>query len=664
MKAVVSGRACVAVLIDGDTHHSIHYDDMDQLVPRQPEELSLLLGGVRDLDWLDDVVSADEVRDRLVDAVDETEALDLALYLCDDRLSLATHQAAAEEFNDLVAYPEIAEALEKIFFARPLPESTDLRPGLNVCVANHYDHAEAFLLKLLDHQPAIHSVRLAWEAVPRERFETESVKQVEAACVRHGVFRELVLEFAETENVLKAQMRFSSEPRMRHEIPTITGILNDWTRLIRGSSTSPKASTRDWAREDEYDEQPMEKGKHHRRKSIDRAKTLEIVQHQKERILTAMRQSEIERVLQLVDQLVDYQRRSGGAKFACLSLCDLAIEAQELNLFELQCALTKQSTQLKADDGWSWSQYGKALLNLGRFQDSLAAYGQSIDFSRTPAGNAVARTGRAEVLKAMGGLEGALAEYDAVRADHPNNVIARTGRAEVLKAMGDLEEALAEYDAVRANYPNDVIARTGREEILKAMGDLEGALAEYDAVRTEYSFDAVARNGRATMLSIMSRWDEALADLPDSRLSTRSDWIGFHIRGMTLLRSGRTDEAISIFEIGVRDCPFQNDVDIFRTALVAARFRQGRYGDALDIVSRIAGRAAQPMANVLRVHVYGELQDFERAKIAKGLWQSPSNPWDAETFQELERRYILQLPPAHDDDWLIDSEIRFLMQSA
>ena len=351
MKAVVSGRACVAVLIDGDTHHSIHYDDMDQLVPRQPEELSLLLGGVRDLDWLDDVVSADEVRDRLVDAVDETEALDLALYLCDDRLSLATHQAAAEEFNDLVAYPEIAEALEKIFFARPLPESTDLRPGLNVCVANHYDHAEAFLLKLLDHQPAIHSVRLAWEAVPRERFETESVKQVEAACVRHGVFRELVLEFAETENVLKAQMRFSSEPRMRHEIPTITGILNDWTRLIRGSSTSPKASTRDWAREDEYDEQPMEKGKHHRRKSIDRAKTLEIVQHQKERILTAMRQSEIERVLQLVDQLVDYQRRSGGAKFACLSLCDLAIEAQELNLFELQCALTKQSTQLKADDG-------------------------------------------------------------------------------------------------------------------------------------------------------------------------------------------------------------------------------------------------------------------------------------------------------------------------
>ena len=53
MQAVLSGRAALAFLSDGANWHSIHYDDLDQLVPRQPAEFDLLFQGVRDLDCLD-----------------------------------------------------------------------------------------------------------------------------------------------------------------------------------------------------------------------------------------------------------------------------------------------------------------------------------------------------------------------------------------------------------------------------------------------------------------------------------------------------------------------------------------------------------------------------------------------------------------------------------
>jgi hypothetical protein len=36
----------------------------------------------------------------------------------------------------------------------------------------------------------------------------------------------------------------------------------------------------------------------------------------------------------------------------------------------------------------------------------------------------------------------------------------------------------------------------------------------------------------------------------------------------------------------------------------------------------------------------------------------------AELIEELERRYVKRLPPQHDDAWMIDQEIRFLMSCA
>ena len=825
MQAVLSGRAGVALWKDGDTWNSIHYDQIDQLVPRDPEEIELLFRGADDLDWIE-VNSADEVRDRLADAVDSTEALNLVLYLCDDRLTAETLSAAAQELEELIVHPEIVAALEQVLFAAPLPPSSNLDPGLAACIATDSNATVTFLERLLDLQPAVETVRMAWHAIPPERFDENDRRYTESICVRYGLFRDLVNEFATSNAVVNTQFTVAKNVELRQQFPNINGVLNSWVQAISGGA-KPRIQESD---------EPEERvaAASIRRRSHDRTKTLAKIQSQKKLIAEALAQHDSHRAWRLVEELIEFQTAVSSTSQICQSLCDLAVIAQDLGHFEFQCRLTSRCIQMKADDAWSWTQHGKGLLNLGHYTHALEAYDQAVDFSKRSEDNAVARNGRAEVLKAMGRLEDALTEYDSVRQEHPSNVVARigraqvlkamgrledalteydavrqehptnvvarngraevlkamgrhevalaeydgirqehptdvvarTGRAEVLKSMGRLEDALTEYDGVRKDHPTDVVARNGRAEALKAMGRLDGALAEYDGVRQEHPTDVVTRNGRAEVLKamgrledalaeydgvrqehptnvvartgraqvlkvmgrledalaeydrvrqehptdilartgraevlkamgrledalaeyesvckehptnviartgraqilfLMRRYDDALQELPARQPSTASDWIGFHIRGMILLRLGNADEAVRIFEEGMERNPFVADRDYFCTALTVAKLQQRRFDDALNVLSRIARKPARVSANVLRTHIYGELKNFDAAAEAAKAWPDPRNRSDADIFGELKRRYVDQLPPAHDDDWLLDAEIRFVMQAA
>ena len=122
MNAVISGRAAVALMIDGEQLYSLHYGDPDDRVERALEEWNLLFGGVGDLEFVEDCDEA-SARDRLEDAVDGTEALDLVLYLFDGSLSDDVRRTASLELDELLVYPEITAYLESILYARPLGQS-------------------------------------------------------------------------------------------------------------------------------------------------------------------------------------------------------------------------------------------------------------------------------------------------------------------------------------------------------------------------------------------------------------------------------------------------------------------------------------------------------------------------------------------------------------
>src|ERR1019366_2647212 len=188
---------------------------------------------------------------------------------------------------------------------------------------------------------------------------------------------------------------------------------------------------------------------------------------------------------------------------------------------------------------------GKAevLKAMGRLPEALEAYEATV---RGFPSDAFARTGKAEVLKAMGRLPEALDAYEATVRDFPENAVPRNnGKAEVLKAMGCLPEALEAY-----SFLEHAVARCGRAEVLKAMGRLPEALDAYEATIRDFPGDAVARTGKATLLVLLGRYEEAAALVRTDRTQTRDEWVALHIRASIKLKQNSLDEADRLLSTG------------------------------------------------------------------------------------------------------------------
>ena len=153
MNAVISGRAGVALLVEGNTLRSIHVHDPDVLVVRRLEDYHLLFGHDADPEFFQNI-PLQEAQQQLCAAVDREEALDLALILFDHDLSDETRNEAARELNDLLRQPEIVEFVERILFAKPLPQSADHDGAKRICPPK-LGVARPFFQRLIDWQKVI-----------------------------------------------------------------------------------------------------------------------------------------------------------------------------------------------------------------------------------------------------------------------------------------------------------------------------------------------------------------------------------------------------------------------------------------------------------------------------------------------------------------------------
>ena len=297
-----------------------------------------------------------------------------------------------------------------------------------------------------------------------------------------------------------------------------------------------------------------------------------------------------------------------GDDYACKSLCNLAIKAQDLGLFQFQLELTERAIELNRDDGWAWCQHGKALLNCNKSQEALRAYDQARLV--TPE-TVVAQNGRAEVLKAMGKFSEALEAYDQVRREHPEDVVAQNGRAEVLKSMGKFSEALEAYDQVRREHPENVVAQTGRAEVLKAMGKFSEALEAYDQVRREHPEDVVAQNGRAEVLKAMGKFSEALEAYDQVRREHPEDVVAQNGRAEVLKAMGKFSEALEAYDQVRREHP---ENVVARNGLANLLAELGRYEEALSLVADLPSIGAQGwIAEHIRGMIYLRQGNLEAA---------------------------------------------------
>lgn len=131
MHAVISGRAGVALLLDGHQLSSLHAG-ADKIVRRREREIPYLLGEATDLQFLENVETS-EISRRLELAAAQADALHLALILLDPELPQDVRCDAAGELEDLLKIEGVREGVEGILFARPLPGEADLQGALSCC---------------------------------------------------------------------------------------------------------------------------------------------------------------------------------------------------------------------------------------------------------------------------------------------------------------------------------------------------------------------------------------------------------------------------------------------------------------------------------------------------------------------------------------------------
>ena len=189
MRAVISGRSGVAILIEGD---EIRYIDLERTQePRacSPRDLRFLLADARDLIFYesDDL---DAIRQQLADARASDDALQLALFMIDADLSRDTREAVALDLEELLVHSVVMRFVEGVLYAHPCPRSADLVGALDIAQARSCPRVRCMFEELAETQKEIGETWLAWERLPSALFEDDRA-QTRVAFVRAGMFRTL-----------------------------------------------------------------------------------------------------------------------------------------------------------------------------------------------------------------------------------------------------------------------------------------------------------------------------------------------------------------------------------------------------------------------------------------------------------------------------------------
>lgn len=460
-RTLISGRAGVAVHFHAGRVHSFHLDG-PQGLERRPEEVRRLFGDSPDVITVPGLYPKD-IPARLEFEWRKQQALILCLLLLDRESNPEARLLAIPDLEESLVDPEILTFLRSRLFVAPLPGNADLIGSIN----RAHDHKASKLVALLEdvgqHQIEIARCRAAWDAVA---FQDESQKEGLAfELVNAGAFH--ALSTAKPEQRGAVLIRFLTRPEIRP--------FNGWQSGLTAWANALSDRKRQFNRrvEEEEDEQHGKRGRSHRSAPARvLEEVLEVIDRQKAEIRQALSEGNRDRVREFAADLIDYQRRNDKPIHIAKTLCDLAQSAKQLGHHDLQLEWAQQAVDLVPDDGWSLVQLGDAFLLNGDWEAAL----RSFNLGRLHGQVEVARTGRAEVLKALGQLEESLQEYTATVRDFPQNVVARNGAACVCMVQGNWDTALRWLGNPAATQPVNWVGMHVHAIIYLRMGRTQDAM--------------------------------------------------------------------------------------------------------------------------------------------------------------------------------------------
>jgi predicted O-linked N-acetylglucosamine transferase (SPINDLY family) len=188
------------------------------------------------------------------------------------------------------------------------------------------------------------------------------------------------------------------------------------------------------------------------------------------------------------------------------------------------------------------NNHANVLRALGRHDAAVAGYDQAI---RLEPRDALAWCNRGGALRALGRDELALDSYAraiALRADY---VEAHYSRAVILHALGRIEEAIAGYERAIALASGFADAHYNLGNALLALRRHDAALAAYDAAIALVPGAAEAHNNRGTALLELGRPDDALASFTRATSANPALADAYYNRGNALTDLARPTEALA-----------------------------------------------------------------------------------------------------------------------
>jgi tetratricopeptide (TPR) repeat protein len=193
--------------------------------------------------------------------------------------------------------------------------------------------------------------------------------------------------------------------------------------------------------------------------------------------------------------------------------------------------------------------------------------------------NTLAHLNLGVALQSTGGLDAALAEYNAALRLNPNVAASYFSRGSVLSELGRFDEAIADFETGLRIAPEDAKAHLLLGSALERKGDLQGAISELQT-SAKLNPDLVEVHNNLGLIFRRNGLLDAAIDEYRKAIAVRPGYADGHNNlAIALSMIGRSDEAISHFARAVQLNPNSSS---FRANYAAALQENRRIDEAVS----------------------------------------------------------------------------------
>lgn len=158
MEAVISGRAGIAIVVDGDSLMSLDIENLNKFVERTAADLRFLIGEAVDCVSLENATQQ-QIAETLELEYNASSAIDMALIALDPETSGDLRVEAIGVLGAMLEDQRVVERLESIFYATHMPSEADLVAVLETCQFKGSHVATALFQRLEELQSTIQTAR-------------------------------------------------------------------------------------------------------------------------------------------------------------------------------------------------------------------------------------------------------------------------------------------------------------------------------------------------------------------------------------------------------------------------------------------------------------------------------------------------------------------------